>query len=86
MKPQIADTELQHRVITQSGLDWVIARPVHLSDAREAPPAFLSTEGKTGEFTVSRRSVARFLADAVSDAGLVHKSVAISGPPQAHGA
>lgn len=40
---------------------------------------FISTEGDTNKMKVSRNSVGRFLAHAVSSAELVGKSVALSG-------
>ncbi|MET0285442.1 MAG: NAD(P)H-binding protein [Polyangiales bacterium] len=82
LKPQIADTELQTSEVSASGLDWVLAQPVHLTDDAADPAPFLSTEGETGNMKVSRASVGRFLADAVQDARYLRKSVAISGPVQ----
>jgi putative NADH-flavin reductase len=79
LKPQIADTELQNAEVAASGLDWVIAQPVHLTDGEEDVPPFVSTEGETGNMKVSRKSVGRFLADAVRSAAFVRKSVALSG-------
>jgi uncharacterized protein YbjT (DUF2867 family) len=79
LKPQIEDTELQDREVQESGLDWVLVQPVHLTDGDEASMPFFSIQGKTASFKVSRRSVGRFLAHAVSNHSLVHKSVALSG-------
>lgn len=33
LKPQIEDTEKQSRAVSESGLDWVLVQPVHLTDA-----------------------------------------------------
>lgn len=79
LKPQIRDTELQNQQVVESRLDWVIAQPVHLTDAQEDPMPFLSSGGDTRRMQVSRRSVARFLADAVQTPHFVGQSVAISG-------
>jgi nucleoside-diphosphate-sugar epimerase len=79
LKPQIEDTELQNAEVAASDLDWVLAQPVHLTDGEEDTMPFLSTEGDTCAMKVSRRSVGRFLADAVQDARYLQKTVAVSG-------
>jgi nucleoside-diphosphate-sugar epimerase len=79
LKPQIADTEIQNQDVSASGLDWVIAQPVHLTDGDDDEMPFTSTEGATGKMKVSRQSVARFLAEAVTSQRYLHKSVALSG-------
>jgi uncharacterized protein YbjT (DUF2867 family) len=79
LKPQIADTEVQNREVSESGLDWVLVQPVHLTDAHESAMPFVSRQGETGRMQVSRKGVARFLARAVSDPSFVHESLAVSG-------
>lgn len=79
LKPQIADTEVQNEEVSASGLDWVIAQPVHLTDGAEDDLPFISTKGETAKMKVSRNSVARFLADAVASPTFVRKTVALSG-------
>jgi uncharacterized protein YbjT (DUF2867 family) len=80
LAPQIADTELQERDVKASGLDWVIAQPVHLNDSEDAAEPHVSSDGETGRsLKVSRRSVARFLARAALGSDFVGKSVALSG-------
>lgn len=79
LKPQIIDTELQEADVITSGLDWVLVQPVHLTDASEDTTPFASISGDTGKLSVSRRSVGRFLAGAVSDSAWIGKSVAVSG-------
>ena len=86
LKPQIADTERQHREVSESGLDWVLVQPVHLTDAdsaEAAPLPFVSTEGDTELLKVSRQSVARFLAVAVVRPEYVRRSVSLSGRKRA---
>lgn len=79
LAPQIADTELQERAVIESELDWTIVQPVHLTDGEEAP-IFTSTAGETsGHMQISRRSVGRFLAEAVESPAFLHRSVALSG-------
>jgi len=79
LKPQIADTELQEQIVRQSGIDWVLAQPVHLTDSDDAVVPFLSTQGKTRAMKVSRSSVARFLAVAVREPDFIGKTVTVSG-------
>jgi uncharacterized protein YbjT (DUF2867 family) len=79
LKPQIADTELQDREVSESGLEWVLVQPVHLTDAREDDAPFVSTHGETAKMSLSRRSVGRFLAEAVTSSAYVHRTVALSG-------
>ncbi|WP_428353016.1 NAD(P)-binding oxidoreductase [Methyloprofundus sp.] len=66
LKPQIEDTEIQEQVVRDSGVDWVIAQPVHLTDEDSSTIPFLSTKGETRLMKVARKSVARFLALAAS--------------------
>jgi uncharacterized protein YbjT (DUF2867 family) len=78
LKPQIADTEVQEEHVRSSGLQWVLAQPVGLTDEDEARPPFASPEGEVRSMAVSRRSVARFLADAVEQASYDRLAVALS--------
>lgn len=79
LKPQIADTERQEREVRASGLDWVIAQPVNLTDDPAEALPFVSADGQTRRMKVSRRQVGRFLADAVQGDAFVRCSVALSG-------
>lgn len=78
LRPQIADTEKQERVVKESGLDWVLAQPVNLTDAEDQGKPFVSTAGETRRLSVSRRKVGRFLAEAVTSTSYVGKTVALS--------
>jgi hypothetical protein len=79
LKPQIADTEVQNRDVTESGLDWSIVQPVHLTDAADDTMPFWSASGETERMKLSRRSVGRFLAGCVDDPALIGMSIALSG-------
>ena len=79
LKPQIADTEEQEKAVRASGLSWVIVQPVHLTDGTEDDMPAHSTDGQVVLLKVSRNSVGRFIAEAVDDAQLVGRSVALSG-------
>ncbi|NNH73161.1 NAD(P)H-binding protein [Nocardia uniformis] len=78
LKPQIADTERQEQAVRDSELDWVLVRPVNLTDGPEdAMPATSTTPERR---KVSRNSVGRFLARAVEDSTLLGRHVTVSGP------
>lgn len=69
------DHETQEQVLTESGLDWTIARPVGLSDkptTRRLAIAF----GKPQEssMTIQREHVARFLVDCLQNPKLIGKA------------
>jgi len=78
LKPQIADTEKQERVVRDSGLDWTIVQPVGLTNDRDTKPVLVSTTGETRGMAVSRKSVARVLADAIEESKYVRKCIAVS--------
>lgn len=80
LRPQIADTERQEREIRASGLDWVIAQPVSLTDDPQAGLPFASPAGELGGMKVSRGCVARFLVQAAEGSEYVGASVALSAP------
>jgi hypothetical protein len=79
LKPQIADTELQEGLVRESGLDWVIAQPVNLTDAVAPGAALASPSGETRGMKVSRKQVAAFIGEAVGSTAPVGRTVALSG-------
>lgn len=83
LEPQIADTEVQNQDVVDSRLDWVIAQPVQLTDRDDGTMPFASTAGETGRMQVSRKSVARFVAQAVTSGAFIGQSVALSGAQRA---
>jgi uncharacterized protein YbjT (DUF2867 family) len=78
LKPQIADTEVQEQIVRNSRLDWVIARPVGLTDGEDEASLFASTEGEARHMSVSRKAVARFLAECAERPSHLSQSVALS--------
>lgn len=79
LKPQIADTEQQERDVRASGLDWVIAQPVNLTDELDRPGRLLaSPQGEVLSLKVPRQRVGTFLAEALRQPGWQHRSVALS--------
>ena len=79
LKPQIADTEVQELDVRDSGVEWVLAQPVHLTDDNADDMPFASPTGEVREWKISRRGVARFLAQAARTPDYVGQSVALSG-------
>ena len=79
LKPQIADTEVQELEVRESGVDWVLAQPVHLTDEESDEMPFASADGQVREWKISRRGVAQFLALAAQAPEYVGRSVALSG-------
>ncbi len=81
LKPQIVDTEAQELEVRESGVDWVLAQPVHLSDDDDGGAHFASPSGEVQRWTISRKGVAEFLADAALRQDYIGRSVALSGRP-----
>ena len=79
LAPQIADTERQESEVRGSGLDWVLAQPVSLTDGGNHQLPFVSTDGEVRNRKVSRGSVGRFLAEAVTSSDYLGQTVALSG-------
>jgi len=79
LKPQIADTEVQELEVRESGIDWVLAQPVHLTDEESDQMPFVSADGQVSEWKISRREVAQFLALAAQGHDYLGQSVALSG-------
>jgi uncharacterized protein YbjT (DUF2867 family) len=82
LKPQIADTEVQNSVVADSGLDWTLVQPVHLTDGSDDAQPFVSATGEVGSLKVTRNSVGRVLAQAATTPTFVGKSLAVSGHAQ----
>jgi putative NADH-flavin reductase len=79
LAPQIADTEVQNQLVSDSGLQWTLIQPVHLTDAPDSVMPFASASGETARMSLSRQSVGRFLAAAAESSGFIGQSVALSG-------
>lgn len=79
LAPQIADTERQEEAVRESGLEWVLAQPVHLSDKDIEELPFTSTNGEVRKMEVARKQVAQVLARAALVDEYIGRSVSISG-------
>jgi nucleoside-diphosphate-sugar epimerase len=78
LRPQIADTERQEREVRASGLDWVIAQPVNLTDEPHPGLPFASPTGELRGMKVSRGGVGRFLVQAAEGSEYLGATVALS--------
>lgn len=73
------DHDEQELVVMSSGLEWTVARPVGLHDGPPKGSLVRSTRGDPKPaMRISRRTVARFLVDALSDPALVAKAPVLS--------
>jgi putative NADH-flavin reductase len=79
LKPQIVDTAVQDRLVVESGLDWTLVQPVHLTDAATHDMPYGSASGETARMSLSRQSVGRFLAATAESNQYVGQSIALSG-------
>jgi uncharacterized protein YbjT (DUF2867 family) len=77
LKPQIADHEVQERIVRGSGLDWTLVQPVYLTDGDE--PATVSTDGSVEGMRVSRRAAGEVLARLATGSDDVGRGVSVSG-------
>lgn len=69
MSAQFEDHNLVDKETKESGLDWVIVRPAMLKGEEALEVKVLSDTGREGSFmpSISRKSVAGFLVDAVEN-------------------
>jgi uncharacterized protein YbjT (DUF2867 family) len=79
LKPQIADHEVQERIVRGSGLDWTLVQPVYLTDGPEG--AALSVDGEVAGMKVSRSAVGEVLARLATSQDEVGRCVSVSGAP-----
>jgi uncharacterized protein YbjT (DUF2867 family) len=78
LKPQIADTEVQELEVRESGVDWVLAQPVHLTDDDTNEMPFASADGEVRGWKISRKGVAEFLAFAAQAPDFLGQAIALS--------
>lgn len=78
LRPQIADTEQQERLVRESGLDWVIVQPVNPTDADLPGDPLASTSGERRSLKVSRHQVATCIGSALRGAWPTGCTLALS--------
>jgi uncharacterized protein YbjT (DUF2867 family) len=77
LQPQIEDSERQESMVRRSDAEWVLVRPVGLTDD-EAGDILASPDGKIRSMNVPRRSVAGVLVDAMERPDWIGKAVSVS--------
>lgn len=79
LKPQIADTDTQDRYVRESGLNWTIVQPVHLSSEPKANnKLFASPELVVSKWSISRELVGEFNATSLFDSSTYNQTMALS--------
>ena len=72
------DHERQENILVKSDVDWMIIRPVGLSDSQKNKKANISTDSKTFGLLVARKTVANFIVTNLKGNQFVKKIVPIS--------
>ena len=72
------DHERQENILVKSDVDWMIIRPVGLSDSQKNKKANISTDSKTFGLLVARKTVANFIVTNLKGNQFVKKIVTIS--------
>lgn len=79
IKPQVEDHVRQEDLVRGSGLDWAIIRPVVMHDDPTEAPPYVATDDQVRSLKVSRRQVARALADSLERDEYVGRVLTVSG-------
>lgn len=77
-KITFADHDAQESLLMESGLDWVIARPVALNNKEETKELQVSYGKTPSPFSISRKRLAMFMVDCLSTNDFVHKAPLLS--------
>ncbi|MCB0853509.1 MAG: SDR family oxidoreductase [Bacteroidetes bacterium] len=73
------DHERQEKIISESKLNWVIIRPVGLTNSKRQEKIKETFDKKPKpSLLISRESVAEYLVNSLENDGLIHKKVVIS--------
>ncbi|OEK04836.1 NAD(P)-dependent oxidoreductase [Roseivirga misakiensis] len=74
-----SDHEKQERIITDSKLKWTIVRPVGLTNGKKQESAKVSVNNQPKpSILISRKTVAKFMVDALANDALIGQKVVIS--------
>ncbi len=79
LKYAFLDHDVQERLVRESGLDYVIARPTRLTDGPAKGKYVRKAEPVPVPGTISRADVANFLVDSCTAPTFVGKAVGIGG-------
>jgi uncharacterized protein YbjT (DUF2867 family) len=78
LRDEYADKNAQERIVRESGLEWVIVRPMILTNGPWTNDYRASVDLKPGRHPyISRADVADFLVRQLTDDTYVHKTPAI---------
>ncbi|MGC1208879.1 MAG: NAD(P)-binding oxidoreductase [Ornithinimicrobium sp.] len=78
LRPQVDDSARQESVVTRSGLDWTILRPVALHDGEAEHPVTVRTDDTVVGMRVARRQVAQVAASALGDSATISQVLSVS--------
>ncbi|MBA2952492.1 NAD(P)H-binding protein [Nocardioides sp. MAH-18] len=78
IRPQVDDHERQERLVRASGLEWTIVQPTVLHDEPTEAAPYVGSGERPPSMRVSRRQVARVLADALEQDALVGRVLTVS--------
>lgn len=73
-----ADHNAQESLLTQSGLNWTIARPVALNENETRGKLVVSYIGTPKPFKMSRKQLAKFFIDNIDNDGYFHQMPILS--------
>jgi uncharacterized protein YbjT (DUF2867 family) len=76
-----ADHDAQETLLRQSGLDWVVARPVALNNKEEVAELVVEYQRTPAPFAISRHQLARFMVDSLQGDAYVHKAPLLAEEP-----
>jgi uncharacterized protein YbjT (DUF2867 family) len=79
LKAPFADHERQEKLVRESGLDWIIARPRRLTNGPARKKYVTKTAIEPVPGSISRADVADFLVTAAEVDSWVHKAVQLGG-------
>jgi uncharacterized protein YbjT (DUF2867 family) len=79
LKLAFADHEVQEKLVRESGLDWVVARPPRLTDGPARGKYVTSFDDSKVPMSLSRADLADFLVLACESEKFVKHTVALGG-------
>lgn len=79
MQQLMADKERQEAALKASDLDYVLVQPVGLTDTPATGDWVASAKGETRKMRISRKDVAAFIADEITNPLYHRQTVALSG-------
>jgi uncharacterized protein YbjT (DUF2867 family) len=76
-----ADHNQQEMLLRQSGLEWVIARPVALTNKNQVGQLVVEYQRTPSPFAISRQQLARFMVDSLRTETYVHQAPLLAEKP-----